>query len=51
MSSRTCASSGDFSSLDDIYAYWRTLPVKGALPPPEPEAVGPEEALEEGLRS
>ncbi|CAN5574910.1 hypothetical protein BH23CHL8_BH23CHL8_00760 [soil metagenome] len=42
---------GDFSSLDDFYAYWRTLPVKGALPAPEPEAVGPEEALEEGLRA
>jgi hypothetical protein len=42
---------GDFSSVEDFHAHWRTLPVRGALPPAEPEAVGPEEALEEELEA
>ena len=40
---------GDFSTIEEFYQYWRSMPVKGAAPPLEPEALEPEEAIEEGV--
>jgi len=42
------AERGAFDTIDDFYAYWRTLPVKRTPDAIEPEQVGPEEAIEAG---
>lgn len=37
---------GSFDSVDDFYRFWRSQPVRGGVPRPEPESVEPEELLE-----
>jgi hypothetical protein len=39
------AERGEFDTIDDFYRFWRTFPVRGRAPDPEPEAVDPEEAM------